>query len=396
MRALEFRRQELRYAAAAVGSRLFGSDGARLGPLRLADIDAPELPGPDWVRVRPRLSGICGSDLATIAGESSRYFEPLVSFPFVPGHEVVGETEDGRRVVLEPLLHQVARGFDPPFEGAAPGDGDDYGYLTAGELEPGIQIGFCTSTGGGWSQGFVAHPSQLHEIPDTLPDEAAVVVEPFAVALHAVLRAKLPAGAPTVAVIGAGTMGLLTVLALRALHPDAHVIVGAKYRHQQEFARRFGADLVVEPAGLRRAVRRAVGCRMIGDDLAGGAEVTIDSLGNSASIREAIGLTRPRGRVVLLGMPATVRVELTSLWHRETELVGTYCCATDTFPDGTRQSSFRAAVDLAATRYAGELASLVSATYPLDRFVDAVGHASNAGTRQSVKVCFDLRNERRR
>ena len=57
----------------------------------LRDVDEPELPGPDWVRVRPRLAGICGSDLATIDGKSSRYFEPIVSFPFVPGHEVVGD-----------------------------------------------------------------------------------------------------------------------------------------------------------------------------------------------------------------------------------------------------------------------------------------------------------------
>ena len=49
------------------------------------------------------LSGICGSDLATVDGKSSRDFEPLVSFPFVPGHEVFGELEDGTRVVLEPV-----------------------------------------------------------------------------------------------------------------------------------------------------------------------------------------------------------------------------------------------------------------------------------------------------
>ncbi len=72
--------------------------GAAWGPLRLRDADVPDLPTPDWVRVRPRLSGICGSDLATIDGRSSRYFEPIVSFPFVPGHEVVGDRDDGTRV----------------------------------------------------------------------------------------------------------------------------------------------------------------------------------------------------------------------------------------------------------------------------------------------------------
>src|SRR6185503_19646916 len=125
------------------------------GPLKLRDADVPDLPTAEWVRVRPRLSGICGSDLATVDGRSSRYFEPWVSFPFVPGHEVVGELEDGSRVVREPGLGHEARGFPPPWPGAAPGDGDDYGHLAAGDLEPGIPTGSCASTGGGWSLGFV-------------------------------------------------------------------------------------------------------------------------------------------------------------------------------------------------------------------------------------------------
>lgn len=392
MKALLFRRDELRYAAAVVAGRLARGEGARFGPLSLADVDPPALPGPGWHRVTPLLAGICGSDLATVDGHAARYFEPLVSFPFVPGHEVVGRLEDGSRVVLEPVLGHAARGFPPPFEGAAPGDGDDYGHLIAGPLEPGIQIGYCASTGGGWSTQFVAHESQLHRVPDEMSDETAVMVEPAAVGVHAALRAGVGPG-DTVAVLGAGTMGLLSVAALSQLVPGARVIVGAKHPHQRDLARALGADLVVEPASLKRTVRRAVGCRMIGDDLAGGATATIDTLGTSASIREAIGLTRPRGRVVLVGMPATVRLELTALWHRETELVGTYTYCTETLPDDTRASAFRLALHLAA---AVDLGRLVSATYPLDRFVDALRHAANAGGRGAVKVAFDLRNEKHR
>lgn len=394
MRALQFRRQELRYAAALVGSRLFGADGAKLGPLKLAELDPFELPGPGWVRVRPRLSGICGSDLTTVAGESARYFEPYVSFPFVLGHEVVGEDPDGRRVVLEPVLGPEARGFIPPWPGAAPGDGDDYGHLVTGELEAGIQIGYCASTGGGWSGEFVAHHTQLHAVPDALSDEAAVMIEPLAVAVHAVCRARLADNA-TVAVLGAGTMGLVTIAALRHLHPDCRIIVGAKYRHQQELARRFGADQVVEPVGVSRAVRRAVGCHVIGDDLSGGADVTVDTLGTSGSIRESLGITRPRGRVVLMGMPAGVRLELTALWHREIELVGSYCYCTETLRSGEQRTSFAMAIEL-ATELGDDLGGLVSASYPLERYADAISHAAQAGPRGSVKVCFDLRGEKRR
>jgi len=107
--------------AAAVSSRLRPGSGARTGPLALVDVDAVELPTDEWVRVKTLLSGICGSDLATVEGKSSMYFEPWISFPFVPGHEVLGMTPDGQRVVLEPVLGHEARGFDPPFPGAASG-----------------------------------------------------------------------------------------------------------------------------------------------------------------------------------------------------------------------------------------------------------------------------------
>ncbi len=387
VKALEFSRKEARYVAAAISSRFRPGSGAGTGPLAMVDTDPVELPGPGWERVRTRLAGICGSDLATVDGRSARYFEPWVSFPFIPGHEVVGEREDGTRVVLEPVLGHEARGFAPPFPGAAPGDGDDYRHLVSGDLEPGIQIGYCASTGGGWSEGFVAHESQLHPIPDELSDEAAVMVEPTAVGVHAALRARISDG-DTVAVLGAGTMGLATVAAIRAFCPHADVIVGAKYPEQQALARSLGADQVVAPSELGRAVRRRSGSFLIGDDLSGGADVVIDAVGSAASIDEAIGMARPRGRVVLVGMPGRVSVDLTALWHRETELVGAYTYGTEHLPDGSTARTFDLAIDLAAR---ADLGRLVSATYRLEDYEEALLHAASAGSRGAIKICFDLR-----
>ncbi len=387
MKALEFRRNEARYAAAAVSSRLVPGSGARTGPLALVDADPIDLPGPDWVRVRPRLAGICGSDLATVEGRSSRYFEPWVSFPFVPGHEVVGDTEDGARVVLEPVLGHAARGFEPPSPDAAPGDGDDYRHLVSGALEPGIQIGYCASTGGGWSNGFVAHSSQLHPVPEHFSDETAVMIEPAAVGVHAALRTPISEN-DLVVILGAGTAGLTALAAVRALTPAGHIIVGAKYPEQVEFARELGADTVVAPGEVPRSVRRVTGSFLIGDDLSGGADVVIDAVGSAASVEESIGITRPRGTVVLVGMPGRVDVDLTALWHRETNLVGAYTYGTERLADGTSARTFALATELAGS---AELGRLVSATYPLDRYEDALTHAANAGRRGAVKVCFDLR-----
>jgi len=358
----------------------------------LDNTDAPDLPGPDWVRVHPRLTGICGSDLSTIDGHSSRYFEDFVSFPFVPGHEIVGELADGRRVVIEPVLGHEARGFDPPFAGAAPGDGNDYRHLTCGHLEPGIQTGFCESTGGGWATEFVAHESQIHDIPDSMSDELAVMLEPVAGGVHAALRAQVSDG-DTVAVIGAGPMGLVTVAALRHLTRPGSIIVGAKYPIQRDLAADFGADIIVAPNELTRSVRMATGSFMIGDRLSGGADIVIDAVGSQESIAQAIGICRPRGRVVLLGMPGVVEIDLTALWHRETHLVGTYTYGTEHLDDGRTATSFNLAIELA-----GKVAfdKMVSATYPLSRYSDALTHAGEAGSRGAVKIAFDMRSERNR
>ncbi len=394
MKALYIDRSVPRLGAARIAAGWSASAAVRIGPLEYGEIDDPELHGPGWHRVHTRLTGICGSDLSMIEGHASTYFDDWVSFPFVPGHEVVGQLDDGTRVVIEPVLGHEARGFRPPFDGAAPGDGDDYAHLATGPLEPGIQTGFCCSTGGGWAPWFVAHESQLHRIADDMPDERAVLVEPVAGGVHAALLAaptvqqRTDDGRPAiVAVIGAGTMGLTTVAALRRYLPDVRIIVGARHPHQKGLAREFGADVVVEPDALPRAVRRAAGCHVIGDYLSSGAHVTIDAVGTSATLTEALHITRPRGRVVMLGMPADVNVDLTGLWHRETELKGAYTYGTERLPDGSTRRTFDLAIETANEL---RVEQMLGATYPLADHVDAIAHAANAGRRGTTKIAFEV------
>ena len=309
----------------------------------------------------------------------------MVSFPFIPGHEVVGETADGTRVVLEPVLGPETRGEVPAWPGAAQADGNDYGHLAAGTLEPGLQTGSCTSTGGGWSEIFAAHKSQLHPVADGLTDEAAVMIEPAAAGIHAVLRGNVPDGG-TVAVIGAGTMGLTAIAALRKFTKVDAIVVAARYPHQHKAARLLGADLTVVQEELGRAIRRAAGTRVIGATLGSGVDVTIDAVGSSNSLTDAIAFTRPRGRVVLLGMPNQVDMNLTALWHRETELVGAYCYGTE-HGHGDRHT-FELATEMVAEL---DLGRLVSELYPLSEYRTAIEHAAQAGPRGLIKIAFDLR-----
>ena len=386
MDALLFPRKEVRYVAAMAASRLKPGAGASVGPLKLTQLDPPDLPGVGWEHVTTRLAGICGSDLATIDGQASRYFESLASFPFIPGHEVVGERADGSRVVLEPVLGPETRGEVPAWPGAAQADGNDYGHLVAGNLEPGLQTGSCASTGGGWSEVFAAHSSQLHEVADELSVEAAVMIEPTAAGVHAVLRGNVPDGG-TVAVIGAGTMGLTAIAALRKFTNADAIGVAARYPHQHKAARLLGADLTVVPEELGRAIRRAAGTRVIGSTLGSGVDVTIDAVGSSNSLTDAIAFTRPRGRVVLLGMPNQVEMNLTALWHRETELVGAYCYGTEHAHGDTH--TFVLATELVTDL---DLGQLVSELYPLSEYQTAIEHAAQAGPRGLIKVAFDLRS----
>ena len=389
MRALLFERSLPRLAAARLAGAVTPGLGGRFGALRLVDLDEPALPGPGWERVRPALSGICGSDLATVDGHASRWFEPIVSFPFVPGHEVVGTTDDGRRVVVEPVLGCAARGVEPPCPACASGDVGRCERIAFGHLAPGLQTGYCEETGGGWGGALVAHASQLHTVPAALPDEAAVMIEPTACAVHGALAAGDVAGA-TVAVLGAGTLGLCTLAALHRLALPGTVIIGAKHAEQRRFATVLGATTVVEPSEVRRAVRRATRSLVVGDRLSGGADVVIDCVGTSSSLAEALAVVRPRGRIVMVGMPGHVSVDLTPLWQREVELVGAYAYGAE--PSAGRRT-FDIAVDLV---HDAGLHRLVSARYPLDRFVDAIEHAANAGRRGAVKVVFDQRRNRGR
>jgi threonine dehydrogenase-like Zn-dependent dehydrogenase len=408
VKSLVFERNLPRFAASRLASSFGSGRGAAFGPLRLLETDPPELPGPDWQRVTPRLSGICGSDLATLDGRSSRYFEHIVSFPFVPGHEVVGELDGGERVVLEPVLGCAARGIHPPCPACRRGMLGDCERIAFGHLSPGLQTGYCADTGGGWSHaGIVAHPSQLHPVPETFGDEDAVVVEPVACATHAVCDAALQ-DTETVAVLGAGTLGLAVVAALSALSASRRVaspgalLVGARYPHQRRLADELGATAALTPDQLLRAVRRRSGSLSFADPrpgrgagpLTSGADVVFDCVGSASSIGQSLEMVRPRGRVILVGMPGRVHVDLAPLWQREVRLVGAYAYGTESVASGGEVRTFDLAFEVVA---AHRLGRLVSATYPIDRFEEAVQHAGAAGRRGAVKVAFDLRrgNDRR-
>jgi threonine dehydrogenase-like Zn-dependent dehydrogenase len=388
MIALEFSRSVPRYVAARVAGRAAPGLIPRVASLRLAHYDDPPLPADDWVRVSPSLSGICGSDLSMLAGESSFYFSPIVSMPFVPGHEVVGTRQDtNERVVIEPVLACAVRGVAPPCDACARGEIGLCTRTAHGIIAPGLQTGFCEDTGGGWSNALVAHESQLHVVPDGVSDESAVLIEPLACAVHAVARARVEPGA-TVLVSGAGTMGLLTIAAVKALTEAGRIVAVAKHPQQRSEADRLGADDVVRPDAALRGVRLATGALLHEPErgnpwLAGGADVSFECSGSPDSLDVCLRATRGRGRVVLVGLPGPARVDLAPVWHRELEVGGAYTYGVE--ENGRR--TFDIALELAQRI---DLAPLVTAAYPLTRYTEAIDHAMDAGKLGAIKVVFEI------
>ena len=400
MLALEMYRSLPRHLAGkAIGGRVPAILSGYAAPLRLVTIDGPSVERPGWARLRTRLSGICGSDLGALSGRTSLYFSGLVSMPFVPGHEVVADLVDdcedlpaGTRVVLDPVLTCAARGVEP-CDGCAAGATNRCSRVTVGNLAPGLQTGFCADTGGGWGEMLTAHRSQLHVVPEGYSDEQAILVEPMACAVHTALRARVGDN-DRVLVSGAGSVGLLTTLALRSLTGAGEITVVAKHGHQRELALALGATEVVAPGEALRRLRRATGAFQVKPDhspsyLLGGVDVAVDAVGSRQSLETAMHATRAGGRVVLSGMPDGA--DLSAAWFRELDVVGSYSSAQrEPAADG------RAAFDIAVELMAGDAVSRLAKTvagYPLHRWREALDHAHGAGRLGTVKVAFDPRRK---
>jgi len=141
--------------------------------------------------------------------------------------------------VLNPWLSCGPRGIVPPCDACQRGQYFFCRHFTDGRLPPGIHLGNCRAVSGGYASLLAAHESQLFPIPDSVSFDQAVLADPFSVSLHAILKSP-PSSEGLALVYGCGTLGLLTILILRALFPTTRVIAIARYPHQERLARELG------------------------------------------------------------------------------------------------------------------------------------------------------------
>ena len=369
-------------------------------PLQVQNLPRQPLPAPNWVRVRNRLAGICGCDLRLIYVDSDFRTAPAAlpnhTFSY-PGHEVVGEVIEvgddvqylhvGDRVVLQSGPNCISTGAQPLCRSCASGN---YNLCERASSLPGPQ-----PVGGGWSEEMLLHEQQLFRISPEMSDEQAVLLEPSAVALHAVLR-RPPQPGEQVLVIGAGAIGLLTLQVLRALAPQTTVSVMARHAFQIEQATRMGAAHILYPQDSYQAVARTTGAQLytgtLGNKmLLGGYDVVFDTVGSKQTLRDSLRWTRAGGTVVAAGLSLhTMRIDLTPIWYQEVNLIGTYGHSMETWPIGTyeRRPTFAIAAEMIerAQLYPEKL---ITQRFALNNYREALATAKRKSRTRAIKVVFD-------
>src|SRR5438128_2173282 len=286
-------------------------------PATLRELPEPELPAPDWVTIRTRLCGICGSDYKQmfLNGSMDNPMTAVISFPQVLGHEVVGTIERvgpavrtrrvGERVRLNPWLSWAPRGIQPPCPECAAGQYSICRDFARGILPPGIHTGNSSKATGGFAPLVPAHESMCIPIPEGVSDEQAVLADPFSVSLHAILK-RPPAPGATALVYGCGTLGLLAIAILRALYPATRVLAVARFAHQRALAERFGAAIVLPHEPARDIVERVAA--ETGANLmtpwyglpwlhGGGVDVVYDTVGLPGTVEVGLRIAAARGAI---------------------------------------------------------------------------------------------------
>lgn len=272
-------------------------------PLR--EVERPE-PGPEDVVVSVQAAGICGSDVHGFTGFTGRRQPPLVM-----GHEFggviaavgerVGDFEIGDRVVVQPLL-------------------------TCGKCEncrAGLanictnRSGLGMNVNGAYAEAVRVPQKLLHRLPAGMSWEQSALVEPLAVGLRAVNRTPI-ALIDTVVIVGAGAIGLTTLIAAR-LRGAGTIIVTDLSPHRLELARRLGADVTVN---VKESDPVAV-VHEYSDGL--GAHAAIEAVGVTATVQQSLALVRAGGHVTWIGnSQPDVELNMQQVVTRELTIRGTY------------------------------------------------------------------------
>lgn len=393
--------QPWRVIATKILGRLWrGAYFSPIAPVFYKEMPSPPLPGPRWVRVKTRLGGICGSDLHLVYIEGSLSVAPA-ALPgharMYLGHEAVGEVVEvgpqvtrfrpGDRVVLFRGHDCYTAEIRPLCRHCAVGNWS--------QCENSSELRGPEAIGGGWSDEFIRHEEALFPVPDDLSDEEAVVIEPASNGVRAALRGE-PQPGDKVLIIGAGTLGLMTLQAVRAAQPDCDITVSVLFPRQGEEAMKRGATRVLVREDLYQATARLTGAKLytgaFGNRmLKGGFDLIYDCVGSPQTLGTALRCARSGGRVVNVGITlAPMTLDITPIWHEEVDLRGFLSHGTEEW-EGVRLSSYERVLKWRAEGRLN-LKGIVTHKFPQARYREALtlAAARNKEKYWSIKVAFEF------
>lgn len=369
--------------------------------VELEEIPEPELINENWVKVKVKLGGICGTDIHILEIDQSTNQLNFVSTPAVPGHEIVGVITElgtnvknlniGDRVLIDEVLSCEVRGIE--LCGACKEGNNNLCYnLDKGDISPGFIIGLCKDTGGGWGQYVVVHESQIFKIPDSISFEDALIAEPLAGSIHGVLK-NLPKDDDKVIVVGCGIMGLSTILALKVFSKCKIIALDTR-QSQLDIATKLGVDdvFLASKSTFIRKIARKLGVRTVSPPLqdpiliGGGADIVFDCVGNTVSLTTSLRLLKSRGTLLLIGQPANLTLDWTPLFVKEINLIASNTFGSEII-NGEKKRTIQIALDLIASRQV-DVSDFISHKFALENYKEALEVASNKSEHNSNKVVF--------
>jgi len=365
----------------------------------VATVPDPPLPGPNWIRVRNRLCGICATDLSLMFAKAHPAIVPVLLPPYQRiylGHEAVSTVVEvgpavtrfrvGDRVIMDTRFagaNCTTLGIEPKCRHCADGDS----CFCVNKSAPGPR-----GAGGGFGDGYTAHESEVYPCPPDLSDDQATLVEPMSCAVRAVLR-RSPEPGERVLVVGSGIIGLCVAMAAKAIQPECQLTVIARYPHQAEMARRLGADHILTGCEGYEGVAKHLGGKFVSGPLnkgiiIGGFDVIYDCVGVGTTMEDSLRWTRPGGVVVVVGVNlAPVHLDLTPVWYWHINLIGTYEHGHDTW-QGRRRHTYDWVIDfLRDGRFRAE--GLITHRFPFDDYKRAIAVSRSKARERPIKVVFD-------
>ena len=367
--------------------------------VRMVDIPEPKLPSGDWVKIKVRRCGVCTSDVNTIMLKNSPAWSAYTSFPSVLGHEIAGTIAEagagvpglqaGDLVAVCPVLNCRVRGIEPECQPCRQGLSCCENFAE-GKLPPGTALDVCVGTLGGYSEYIIAHKSQVFKIPRGITPETAALIEPFAIALEAVLSNR-PQKDEQVLVIGGGVIGNMVIHAIRALDIPCKITTAVSSNFTAELAKKSGADHTI--AGkyqLEEAAKITGGIcyvPLLGPTtMMRGFDRVYDCLSKSDSVTMALRAVKTGGVVSLIGLSSEVKFDPTMIWVKLITIMGSLYYGFHDW-EGKRKHTFQIAIDL-ITKKDLKLQDMVTHKFKLDEYKKMMDVNIHKGKFKAVKTMF--------